>query len=48
MCILAARKESGEVNMLKGCTDTPVYQDIEIPTNEDWDAGTLPSVLLHP
>ncbi|KAL4218138.1 factor 1 [Mactra antiquata] len=34
----ANRKENGIKIELKGCTDTPVYKDLEIETDEDWDA----------
>ncbi|KAL4218137.1 factor 1-like [Mactra antiquata] len=34
----ANRKENGIKIELKGCTDTPVYKDLEIETEEDWDA----------
>lgn len=44
----AARKESGEVNTLKGCTETPVYKDLDIPVNEDWDAEVAVPVRVGP
>ncbi|XP_045180475.2 uncharacterized protein LOC123539780 [Mercenaria mercenaria] len=44
----AARKENGEVNMLKGCTDTPVYRELDIQSNEDWDAEVSAPVRVGP
>ena len=35
---IAERKEG---DLFKGCTDTPVYNEIDIPATEDWDTGNL-------
>lgn len=43
----AARKENGELNMFKGCTDTPVYKELDIPVNEDWDAEVAAPVQVR-
>jgi hypothetical protein len=39
--ISAARRENGDENLLKGCTDVPVYNDIDIESGEDWEAGNF-------
>lgn len=43
-----SRKEQGDEGMLKGCTDTPVYNDMEIESTEDWDAEASVPVRVGP
>lgn len=33
----AARREKEDGTLFKGCTDTPAYNNFEIPCTEDWD-----------
>ena len=39
--ISAARKENGDENIFKGCTDVPVYIDLDLQSGEDWEAGNV-------
>ena len=44
------KQEAGEEMPLKGCTEVPAYKEINIESEEDWDAGTvkLPSTSPRP
>lgn len=44
----AARRENGDENLLKGCTDVPVYNDIDIESGEDWEAEVSAPVRVGP
>lgn len=45
---LSYSSREDNVDRVKGCTDTPVYRDIEIPTQEDWDSEISAPVRRGP
>lgn len=44
----AARLDNGDDNTLRGCTETPNYSAIEVPSSEDWDSEPHVSVRVGP